>query len=162
MRSHLPPPHATLRRHRDAQRRGSRLTAPRSELCFQKTTWHAYRAVFYIGGGAAEGVSVCIIYPGASSPGSPIGTGAYMVARRLMIDPRDLAAKKIVFEEGYVMTLEFNTPPFLTHRVALSKAFFSALEQGPRSLLHFRTARHFESLFVPSGPQSNKNALPHP
>jgi len=58
-----------------------------------------------------------------------IGTGAYMVARRLMIDPSDLAAKKIVFEEGYVMTLEFNTP-FLTHRVALSKAFFFSPRAG--------------------------------
>ena len=51
------------------------------------------------------------------------------------MDPRDLVARRILFEEGYVTTLESNTPPppFLTPRVALSKAFFSTLEQGPRN-----------------------------
>jgi len=29
-----------------------------------------------------------------------IGTRAFMVVRRLMMDPRDLVAKRIVFEEG--------------------------------------------------------------
>jgi len=69
------------------------------------------------------------------------------------MDPCDLVAKRIVFEEGYVTTLEFNTPSFLTPMVALSKAIFSNLEQGPWSLPHFRTARQFKSLFVPSRPQ---------
>jgi len=43
-----------------------------------------------------------------------------MVVRKLMMAPRDLVAKRIVFEEGYVTSLEFNSAPFLTPEVALS------------------------------------------
>jgi len=51
-------------------------------------------------------LSECIILGQSTS----IETGAFMVVRRLMMDPRDLVAKRIVFEVGCVTTLEFNTP----------------------------------------------------
>jgi len=49
---------------------------------------------------AAEAVSECIIFSQSTS----IGTGAFMVVRSLIIeiDPRDLVAKGMVFEEAYV------------------------------------------------------------
>ena len=56
---------------------------------------------------AGGGVSECIIL----GQSTRINTGAFIVVRRLMMDPRDLVARRILFEEGYVTTLEFNTPP---------------------------------------------------
>ena len=64
--------------------------------------------------------------------------------------PSTLVCKRIVFEEGYVTTLECNTPPFLTPMVALSKPFFRPQGGVPRSLPHFQTARQFQSLFISS------------
>jgi len=64
---------------------------------FEKTTDHLFEAAFHMKSDAVEGVSECIILGQSMS----IGTGAFKVVRRLMIDPRDLVPRKLVFEEAY-------------------------------------------------------------
>ncbi|RPA98904.1 beta and beta-prime subunits of DNA dependent RNA-polymerase [Choiromyces venosus 120613-1] len=64
---------------------------------FEKTTDHLFEAAFHMKSDAVEGVSECIILGQSMS----IGTGAFKVVRRLMINPRDLVPKKLVFEEAY-------------------------------------------------------------
>ncbi|PWW74921.1 beta and beta-prime subunits of DNA dependent RNA-polymerase, partial [Tuber magnatum] len=64
---------------------------------FEKTTDHLFEAAFHMKSDAVEGVSECIILGQSMS----IGTGAFKVVRRLMIDPCDLVPKKLVFEEAY-------------------------------------------------------------
>ena len=85
-----------------------------------------------------------------SGQSTRLGTRAFLVFLRLMVGPSSLVGKRIVFEEGYVTTLECNTHPFLTAIVALSKASFRPQGAVPWSLPHFQTSRPFQSLFISS------------
>ena len=64
---------------------------------FEKTTDHLFEAAFHMKTDAVEGVSECIILGQSMS----IGTGAFKVVRKLMIDPDQLAPKRRLFEESY-------------------------------------------------------------
>jgi len=63
----------------------------------QKTAANLFEAVFHKKRDAAQGVSECIIL----AQSVITGMAALKVAQRLMIDPRNLVARRLAFQEAY-------------------------------------------------------------
>jgi DNA-directed RNA polymerase III subunit RPC1 len=62
---------------------------------FEKTTDHLFDAAFHMKTDEVQGVSECIILGQSMS----IGTGAFGVVRKLMINEKELRPKKLLFEQ---------------------------------------------------------------